>query len=344
MYLKLKGESALKPSIRQISELTGFSPATVSNALNNKKGVNRETAEKILEVARQCGYLSEGGNVHSIRFVIYKDSGQVVSDTPFFSALMEGVELESRLGDFETVICNLNRSAPDYEERLQEILTDPTSGILLLATELSESEAARFKDALAPVVVLDNWLEQTRFNSVLISNTDSTCAATEYLIGHGHREIGYLCSEIPIKNFFYRQEGYHRALKAHGLEVPEGGIITLPPTMDGARIAMNRMLADGLKLPGALVADNDIVALGAMKAMQDNGLKIPEDVSIIGFDDLPFCSITTPGLTTIRVFKQEMGRTAVRRLIELIRNGDKFITKSQICTEFIERDSVRFCT
>ena len=344
MYLKLKEESALKPSIRQISELTGFSPATVSNALNNKKGVNRETAEKILEAARQCGYLSEGGNVHSIRFVIYKDSGQVVSDTPFFSALMEGVELESRLGDFETVICNLNRSAPDYEERLQEILTDPTSGILLLATELSESEAARFKDALAPVVVLDNWLEQTRFNSVLISNTDSTCAATEYLIGHGHREIGYLSSEITIKNFFYRQEGYHRALKAHGLEVPEGGIITLPPTMDGARTAMNQMLSDGLKLPGALVADNDIIALGAMKAMQDHGLKIPEDVSIIGFDDLPFCSITTPGLTTIRVFKQEMGRTAVRRLIELIRNGDKFVTKSQICTEFIERDSVRFCT
>lgn len=344
MYIRLKEESALKPSIRQISELTGFSPATVSNALNNKKGVNRETAEKILEVARQCGYLSEGGNVHSIRFVIYKDSGQVVSDTPFFSALMEGVELESRLGDFETVICNLNRSAPDYEERLQEILTDPTSGILLLATELTESEAARFKDALAPVVVLDNWLEQTRFNSVLISNTDSTCAATEYLIGHGHREIGYLSSEITIKNFFYRQEGYHRALKAHGLEVPEGGIITLPPTMDGARTAMNQMLSDGLKLPGALVADNDIIALGAMKAMQDHGLKIPEDVSIIGFDDLPFCSITTPGLTTIRVFKQEMGRTAVRRLIELIRNGDKFVTKSQICTEFIERDSVRFCT
>ncbi len=344
MIVQLKEESALKPSIRQISEMTGFSPATVSNALNNKKGVNRETAEKILEAARQCGYLSEGANIHSIRFVIYKDSGQVVSDTPFFSALMEGVELESRIGEFETVICNLNRSAPDYEERLQQVLTDPTSGILLLATELSESEAARFREALAPVVVLDNWLEQTQFNSVLISNTDSTCAATEYLIQHGHREIGYLKSEITIKNFFYRQEGYQRALKTHGLEIPESGMISLPPTMDGARIAMNRMLEDGLKLPTALVADNDIIALGAMKAMQDHGLKVPEDVSLIGFDDLPFCSITTPGLTTIRVFKQEMGRTAVRRLIELIRHGDQFVTKSQICTEFIERDSVQFRT
>lgn len=74
----------MKASIRQISEMTGFSPATVSNALNNKRGVNHETAAKILEAAHACGYLSEGGNIHSIRFVIYKDSGQVVSDTPFF--------------------------------------------------------------------------------------------------------------------------------------------------------------------------------------------------------------------------------------------------------------------
>src|SRR5699024_8151829 len=173
---------------------------------------------------------------------------------------------------------------------------------------------------------------------------DSTCSATEYLIQHGHREIGYLKSEITIKNFFYRQEGYQRALKTHGLEIPENGIISLPPTMDGARTAMNRMLENGLKLPTALVADNDIIALGAMKAMQDHGLKVPEDVSLIGFDDLPFCSITTPGLTTIRVFKQEMGRTAVRRLLELVRYGDQYVTKSQTCTAFVERGSVRDCT
>ena len=75
----------MKASIKQISEMTGFSPATVSNALNNKKGVNRETQEKILQAARECGYLSEGGPIHSIRFVIYKDSGRIVTDTPFSS-------------------------------------------------------------------------------------------------------------------------------------------------------------------------------------------------------------------------------------------------------------------
>lgn len=334
----------MKPSIRLISEMTGFSQATVSNALNNKKGVNRETAEKILEAARECGYLTESNVINSIRFVIYKDSGQIVSDTPFFSALIEGVETESRLGEYETVLCNLNRRSPDYEDRLEQILTDPTSGILLLATELDEKEAARFKQAVAPVVVLDNWFEENLFNSILISNTDSSCSAAEYLIHKGHTQIGYLKSGIPIKNFFYRQQGYERALKAHGLEIPEGGIILLPPTMDGAREQMNYFLENGITLPKAFLADNDIIALGAMKAMQDHNIRIPEDVSIIGFDDMPFCSITTPGLTTIRVFKQDMGRTAVRRLIELIHHDDRFVTKSQICTEFIERGSVLDCT
>lgn len=335
----------MKPSIRQISEMTGFSQATVSNALNNKKGVNRDTAEKILQAAKECGYLNEGNVVSSIRFVIYKDSGQVVSDTPFFSALMEGVETECRLGEYDTIFCNLNRHAPDYEDRLSQILNDPTSGILVLATELTEQEAARFQQAAAPVVMLDNWFEESSFNSVLISNTDSSCRAAEYLLRRGHTRIGYLKSSIPVKNFFYRQEGYARALKAHGLEIPENGVLTLPPTMDGARQQMNYLLAEeDFTLPSAFLADNDIIALGVMKALQDQGVRIPEDVSIIGFDDLPFCSITTPGLSTIRVFKQEMGRTAVRRLIELIKNGDRFVTKSQICTAFIERDSVCDCT
>lgn len=169
------------------------------------------------------------------------------------------------------MIWNLNRSAPDYDERLKQLLTDPTSGILLLATELDEEEAAKFKSALAPVVVLDNWFENSSFNSVLISNTDSTYAAAEYLIANGHKEIGYLKSNINIKNFFYRQEGYERALKAHGLEIPENGLISLPPTMDGARVQMNRLLSAGIRLPEALLADNDIIALGAMKAMQDHG-------------------------------------------------------------------------
>ena len=199
----------MKASIRQISEMTGFSPATVSNALNNKRGVNHETAAKILEAAHACGYLSEGGNIHSIRFVIYKDSGQVVSDTPFFSALIEGVEMESRVGNFETVIWNLNRSAPDYDERLKQLLTDPTSGILLLATELDEEEAAKFKSALAPVVVLDNWFD------VIVKRQ---CSGECYLIRYADDFV--CCFQSGYEAKVFRKKLEERFAK-YGLEVAE---------------------------------------------------------------------------------------------------------------------------
>jgi LacI family transcriptional regulator len=110
--------------------------------------------------------------------------------------------------------------------------------------------------------------------------------------------------------------------------------------MDGAYMEMDRILQERPELPTAFFADNDIVALGAMKAFQKNGYRIPEDISLIGFDDLPFCIVSTPTLSTIRVFKQEMGQLAVRRLIELIRTDTKTKIKIQICNEFIERDSV----
>ena len=116
--------------------------------------------------------------------------------------------------------------------------------------------------------------------------------------------------------------------------------VTLSTTMDGAYRDMKAYLAGNPALPTAYFADNDMIALGAMKALNEAGIRIPEDISVIGFDDLSFSSISTPGLTTLRVSKQDMGKAAVRRLRELIQ-GDTSKLKIQICTQFIERGSVK---
>jgi LacI family transcriptional regulator len=104
---------------------------------------------------------------------------------------------------------------------------------------------------------------------------------------------------------------------------------------------MRQYLSRGQKLPTAFFADNDMIALGAVKAMTDMGIRVPEDVSVVGFDDLPFSSISAPPLTTLRVPKQEMGRVAVRRIAELIKTGENLCLKQQVLPMFIERDSVR---
>lgn len=330
----------MKISIKKISELTGFSPATVSNALNHKRGVNRDTAEQILNVARQNGYFSEP-KIDAIRFVIYKDSGEIVADTPFFSELIEGVEREARASGREVLITNLSRTAPDYQELCDRILSDPGCALLVLATEMDEETAAHFCTAAGPVVMLDNCFDDSIFNTVMIGNTDAVFAAVEGLIASGHQKIGYLKSSVRIRNFFYRQVGYERALALHRLPIDPAYTVSLSPSAEGAYADMCRFLEQKPTLPTAFFADNDLIALGAMRALSQYGCRIPEDLSIIGFDDLPACALTQPPLSTIRVFKREMGQAAVRRLSELIQYGDTFQTKTQICCEFVERNSVK---
>jgi LacI family transcriptional regulator len=175
----------------------------------------------------------------------------------------------------------------------------------------------------------------------LINNTDAAFKATEFLIMNGHTRIGYLHSSVAINNFHNRKLGYLDALHVYDLNVNKQYEFSLEPTMEGSYRDMKKLLEqDALELPTAFFADNDIIAFGAINALKEKGISIPKDVSIIGFDDMPFCEITNPSLTTIKVFKQEMGGIAVKRLIEKINSNDSVTQKIEINTDLIIRNSV----
>ena len=331
----------MKISIKQLSTITGFSPATISNALNKKPGVNKTTADIIFKAAVDSGYM-QNAKITSIRLIVYKKHGIILADTPFFSELIAGVENAGREYGYETVICHLDRQSENYDKHLKTILDDNTTANLVLATELETEDMTPFQNALCPVVMIDGWFEDMSFSAVLINNTDAMFNATTYLIANGHTKIGYLKSSVSIQNFYCRQSGFLRALSKAGTQYHPEYIISLFPTMDGAYKAMNKYLdTQPVHLPTAFCADNDIIALGACKALKEHGYDIPKDVSVIGFDDISFCDISSPPLTTIRVFKQEMGAIAVRQLVNMIKTGTKVKTKVQICTEFVERESVK---
>lgn len=323
--------------------MTGFSPATVSNALNHKKGVNKETAEEILKVANEVGYTNET-KISRIKFVIYRRNGSIIDNSPFFTNLLEGVEMECREFGYEMMICNLDRRSDYFEQRVDELLNDKTTAVIMLGTEALDEDFKRFKDAKCPLVILDSWSTNMNFNGILINNSDSAKNAVDYLVKKGHREIGYLKGKFRIKAFTARATGYSRGLYKHGINMNEQYIVSLNTTMDGAYKDMLTYLNQKPKLPTAFFADNDMIALGAMKALIEKGYRIPEDISLIGFDDLSSSEISTPRLTTIKVFKQEMGQLAVRRLLDVIKDGNGIKSKIQICTEFIERDSVKDLT
>ena len=329
----------MKVNIKKISELSGFSVATVSNALSNKRGVNKDTAEKIIKIARENGYIKDE-KIKRIKMVTYRDSGEVFTESPFFSTLLDSIEAESRRSGYDVSIVNLYRHHSDFEDNVRELLNDTTSAVLLVGTEMNEEDAHIFQDASIPLVMVDNYFESLKFDTVLMDNEDSVAKAVKYLLENGHTKIGYLQGDTRIRNFVDRGRSFSRTLWENGFTMDKNLVFNVKPNVVGAFEGLNRYIAEGREMPTAFFADNDMIALGAMQALQKNGFSIPEDISIIGFDDITLGEAFSPGLTTISVDIKAMGRLAVRRLVEQIQNRDDAHSCTRLYNDLVIRGSV----
>jgi LacI family transcriptional regulator len=333
-------ENKTKVNIKTISNITGYSQATISNVLNNKRGANSKTAETVLRVAREIGYLTFT-RINSIKVVMYKKSGQILINSPLISALLEGVESEGRAFGLNTLIYNIKEGESDARSKLDEIIHERNSGIILLATELDWVDMQPFLNIRVPLVVLDAWFKEGNFDTVLMNNTDSLYQSVSHLVENGHTRIGYIDSSVPIRNFYYRKNGFINAMGFYGLEVEKCYCASLAPTSNGAYEDMCRYLKGKPKLPTAYCVVNDIVTFGVMKALDEFGYRIPENISIVGFDNMPYCDITSPPLTTINVPKRELGEMAVRRLIAQSDHEDEIPAKISLLTNLVSRASVK---
>lgn len=333
----------MKTIMQDIAKIAGVSPGTVSNALNDRKGVGKDTKAKIIKIAEEMGYFKDSkkneGKV--IRLIKYKKNGHVVADTPFFSSLLEACEKECRRNGYELLISQVVYGEHTKEDVHKIVNHHKIDGILLLATEMDESDFKYFEGIEIPIVVIDSYFKEKNYDYVLINNTKGAYSATKYLIDKGHKNIGLLGSNIEIKNFKYRLEGYKKTLDTFEIEFNESNNVYVDPTIEGAYKDFKIYLEQNRdNLPSAFFALNDIIALGAIKAMNEMEISVPTDVSIVGFDDIPFSSYSNPGVTTIKVHNETMGKTAVKRLIEKIEDDLEITSKIEINTELIERDSV----
>ncbi len=330
----------MKPNIKDISLATGFSVATVSNVLNNKKNVSKKTSEKVLQAAREIGYLKMT-RIEEIRLIMYKKTGEVLTDTPFIDALIDGMESEAKENNLSIVLCTLKENDPDFDSKLSDILLSRNSGVILLATEMTSRDLLPFKPIQDRMVVVDAAFWDLSFDSVLMNNSESFYGCVKYLYEHNHRRIGLLESTIEIQNFKDRKRGFLNAMTDLQLPLNDDFLIKVHPTMLGAYQDMLSFLSERPVLPTAFCAINDIIAVGAMRALIEQGYRIPEDISIIGFDNMPFSNMTFPGLTTINIQKKEMGQVAVKRLLTKLDGSYSYPMTIQLHTSLVERGSVK---
>ena len=336
----------MKIKVKDIAQKLNISSATVSLAIHNKPGVGEETRKRILAAARQMGYArsikkSAASNTgYTIQFVIFKQPATSGLDTSFFSYMMEGVERHTGLNGGSLLITHVN-TGDSMAEKIASLCAGGSRGVILLATELTPAHIDSFLSVSLPMVVLDAYFEQLPLDCVTINNAQGAYQAVSYLANMGHSKIGYLSSTVRTVNFAERQEGFCNALSKLNLQKRTDFFFPLTPSIMGACADMKEALRTNPELPTAFFADNDILAAGAMRAFKEVGLRVPEDISLVGFDDIPLCTLTEPALTTISVPKARLGALAVERLYHKMNHPPQEFVKIEVGTKLVERSSVK---
>lgn len=329
---------------KELAKKLKLSEAAVSMALNNKPGVSTATRKRVMETAEKYGYdftriSGRHSTTGSIYFVIFRKHGAVVADTPFFSELSAGVQQTCKEQGYKLNISYLYGDE-NLKEQIADIQYSDCIGLILLGTEMHPSDLTYFSALKLPIVLLDVYFTSAKLDCVLINNIQGAFLATDYLISKTKKQPGYLHSSYTISNFEERADGFYKAVRSHGLSSSKSIVHLLTPSIDGAYADMMAIVSQKEELAACYFADNDLIAIGAMKALRQAGYRIPEDIAVIGFDNLPMSSYIEPSLTTINVPKHYMGQTAARRLIELLHARQFVPVKMEIQTNLVERRSV----
>lgn len=328
---------------KELAKKLNLSEAAVSMALNNKAGVSTQTRKRVLEAAEAQGYdftriSSHAVRTGSITLTIFKRHGAVVTDTPFFSELTEGVQQKCSENGYKLNIEHFYRDR-DPEKQIGRIRQADTIGIILLGTEMDTADFTFFAGLRIPVILLDVYMRDVEADCISINNVQGAYLATDYLIRQCECQPGYLHSAYHIHNFEERADGFYNAVRAHGLSASKSIVHRLMPSIEGAYADMLEVIDSGEELAKAYFADNDWIAIGAMQALQERGYKIPEDISIVGFDNIPMCNYINPPLTTVNVPKKYMGEMAAERLIAVLKAKRFVPVKMEINTNLVERRS-----
>lgn len=306
---------------KEIAKRLNISESTLSFIINNRPGVAEKTRSRVIEEIHGMGYahlLKKDAPALSktLCFVVYKRHGKILNQSPFFMLLMEQIDEKARALGYNLLVRMLDASASVAAE-IEAMNASDASGMIIFATEMLDEDMELFKRSSMPVVSLDNDFTHLDVDSVVINNRVGTLKAVSHLAELGHTDIGYLRCTTPVSSFRERETGYRAALRRFGLELPPARCFDVGFTEEESYQDFRRVLSEGADLPTAFVSDTDTLAAGVMRALSEHGVRVPEDVSVVGFDDRPLCEVILPGLTSVRV-PRVLGARAVELLEEKI--------------------------
>jgi len=305
----------MKATILDVAKLANVSKATVSRVINNNSSVNDEIKARVLHAIDELGYRPSALARH-LASNTSNMIGLILPDitNPFFPVLARGIEdVAHRLG-YTLFLCNTDNDPAIEQEYIHKMVQQQVAGIVLISSSFGEDQIQQLVSLKVPFVLSDRWFPDVPFDAVAIDNYKAACEVIDYFIRQGHERICHLAGPTSIQSAEKRKQGYLDTINEANLKP----IISHGPfTYESGFQRMASILDEGL--PSAVFAANDLIALGAINAIRSRGLRVPEDIAVIGCDDIAFAQMCNPMLSTIAVPVYQIGVTAMELLHERVK-------------------------
>ena len=324
--------------MKDIARLAQVSTSTVSHVINDSRFVSEEIRHKVLNVVEQLNY-QPSALARSLKIKQTKTIGMLVSanDNPFFAEVVNAVENYCHQNDYQLILSNTAGDSQRLHKNLQLLLQKQVDGLLLMAADEFSTQSVHLP---VPTVVMDWWPTPLAVDQIYGDSIKGGYFATQALIEQGHQNIAIITGDLRKPLARNRLQGYHQAMKQAGLAIFNEWIIESDFSFAGGVAGMQKLLALHHK-PTAIFACSDTIAVGAYQVAGQNGLRIPQDISIIGYDDIQLAQYLYPPLSTIHQPKKEFGRLAVETLLARIKHPDLPIQPITIEPHLVLRQSIR---
>ncbi len=332
-------------SIKDVAKKAGVSISTVSNALNNSRYVKKETKEKIFEVASDLNYtpniIARGLKTRSTRTVAV-----IVPDisNQFFAQVIKGIEEIAKQRRYNVLLTCSYYDVLEEKRSIEVLKQQFVDGFLFISGYNSFEHIKSLNNDRVPVVVVDRELEDKNVPSVLIDNFEAMRKAVNFLYELGHKRIGYISytydNQTTVKN---RYRGYCKGLEENGIDYDPDMVIISETLrlneLEGSREVVKKII-DRKKIPGVILNASDFIAVGVIRALKELNIEIPEEISVMGFDNILMSLYTDPLLTTVKQPKKQMGATAINLLLDIIEGKSIENKNIMLPTEIIDRKSI----
>lgn len=325
-------------SIKDVARAAGVSTATVSHVINKTRFVSDEITARVQRAIEECRYYPNAA-ARSLASGRSRILGLIISDitNPFFPELVKAIEAEAFEQGYDVVLSNTNYEPERTSHYVQRFIERKVAGVALMTSEMDKSLVEELARRKVSVVFLDSGEAGLHMSNLRVAYDAGIKQAILHLVELGHRNIAFISGPTHLRSARRRLEAFRCTMQAVLPEVEER-IYYGNFKVDGGKSSATDILA-AKNLPTAVIAANDLTAFGAISEFRRAGLSVPRDISVIGFDDIDFASLTEPGLTTVNLPRRELGRLAVEALLTTLSSPTRHGVELIIPTRLVVRQS-----